>query len=126
MITVTVDIPALNRLCDLLEKGKLPSFPSGFQEVEPTDDHPWKEELTPTQEPAPTAPAAAPEPVPGDTPTVTLVAIQKACAALRDQGKMAEIKAIFPEFGIKKLSELKTDEQLTAFGARLKAMGASL
>ena len=52
--------------------------------------------------------------------------MQQACATLRDAGKMAEVKGLFPEFGIHKLSDLTTPEQLTAFAIRLRAMGATI
>ena len=64
--------------------------------------------------------AAAPEP---EKPSsVTLADVQQACARLRDAGKMNEVKALFPEFGIKKLSDLKGADQLAAFAARLKKL----
>jgi hypothetical protein len=35
------------------------------------------------------------------------------------------VTGLFPEFGIKKLSDLK-DDKLTEFAARLRAMGATI
>lgn len=125
-MTITVEIPALDRLCAILEGreksglceqieteivAKLKEAAEGgvpkpeFKEVPPDDDHPWKDEAA---------------------PAVTLEAVQNACAKLRDAGKMAEIKALFPEFGIKKLSDLKDPDRLAAFAQRLRGLGAAI
>ena len=162
-LTVTVEFPALDRLCAWLEgreKAELldaieteiiakiaEAARSGvpkpeFKEVEPADDHPWKDEAkgtggtkgtgnreqgtgnreqgTGNREQGTGKEAAAPEPE--QPSTVTLADVQQACARLRDAGKMNEVKALFPEFGIKKLSDLKSAERLAAFAARLKKL----
>ena len=127
-MTLTIEIPALDRLCAWLEdrdkaglvgeieneivrkleeavKSGVPK--PAFKEVPADDDHPWKDEAKPAQE----KPAA-----------VALADVQQACARLRDAGKMNDVKALFPEFGIKKLSDLKGADQLAAFAARLKKL----
>ena len=135
-MTITVEIPALDRLCAILENrdksvmaqeieneivAKLEEAAKGgatkpeFKEVPVTDDHPWKDEAKPAPEPAPEPEKPAPT-------GVALADIQQACARLRDAGKMAEVKGLFPEFGIKKLSDLKSADQLAAFAARLKKL----
>lgn len=135
-MTITVEIPALDRLCAILENrdksvmaqeiedeivAKLEEAAKGgapkpeFKEVPVTDDHPWKDEAKPAPEPAPEPEKPAPT-------SVALADIQQACARLRDAGKMAEVKGLFPEFGIKKLSDLKSADQLAAFAARLKKL----
>ena len=152
-MTLTIDIPALDRLCGILEsrekaglveaieqeivrkqKEAAESTPRPvFQEVEPEQDHPWKDETAPDgqkrpSEPPkpettekPTAPAA---PAPA-TAAVTLDAVQKAAAQMRDEGKLKAVTDMFPEFEVKKLSDLKGDK-LQAFGERLRKMGAKL
>ena len=153
-MTLTIDIPALDRLCGILENQEKAglveaieqeivrkleeSVKSGvprpvFQEVQPGPDHSWKGETAaegqkrPSEPPKPgttekpTAPAA---PAPA-TAAVTLDAVQKAAAQMRDEGKLKAVTDMFPEFGIKKLSDLKGDK-LQAFGERLRKMGAKL
>ena len=156
MMTLTIDIPALDRLCGILEGAerngiaqaiedeivrKLKAAAEGgvprpkFEEVAPTEDHPWKDEAKatpeprkPAQEPPKPGPAnvpaetTAPAPVPAPA---TLEGIQRAAAQLRDQGKLGNITAMFGEFGIKRLSDLKPD-QLPVFAERLRAMGAKV
>ena len=145
-LTVTVEFPALDRLCAWLEgrekAGLLDAIEAEiiakiaeaarngvpkpeFKEVEPGDDHPWKDEAEGTKgtgnmEQGTGNAAVAPEPE--KSSAVTLADVQQACARLRDAGKMNEVKALFPEFGIKKLSDLKSAEQLAAFAARLKKL----
>lgn len=141
-MTMTIDFPALDRLCDWLENRDKTDLVSAIENeiVEklkeaaeggvprPKFDAPAQEPRKAPQTPPkpdttekPTAPAA-PAPT---APAVTLEAIQRAAAQLRDQGKLGDVTALFPEFGIKKLSELKGD-QLETFGERLRAMGAKI
>ena len=154
MMTLTIEIPALDRLCDILEErqrgtiikdlkdeivARLKEAAEGgapkpkFEEVTPAEDHPWKEEATTAPEPREAA-QEPPKPEPTNAPVetaapatpatpVTLEAIQLAAAQMRDQGKLKAVTDLFPEFGIKKLSDLKGDK-LQAFGERLRAMGA--
>lgn len=135
-MTLTIEIPALDRLCAWLEgrdkaglvgeieneivrkleeavKSGVPK--PAFKEVPADDDHPWKDEAKPGSEPTPVPAQEKPA-------AVTLADVQQACARLRDAGKMNEVKALFPEFGIKKLSDLKGADQLAAFAARLKKL----
>ena len=141
-MTMTIDFPALDRLCDWLENRdktdlvgaieneiveKLkeaaeggvprPKFDAPAQEPRKAPQAPPKPETT-------EKPTAATAPAPA-APAATLEAIQRAAAQLRDQGKLGDVTALFPEFGIKKLSELKGD-QLQTFGERLRAMGAKI
>lgn len=156
MMTLTIEIPALDRLCDILEErqrgtiikdlkdeivARLKEAAEGgapkpeFEEVPAGEDHPWKDEATTAPEPREAAqepPKPEPTNAPGETaaPTtpatpVTLEAIQLAAAQMRDQGKLKAVTDLFPEFGIKKLSDLK-GEKLQAFGERLRAMGAKV
>ena len=149
--TMTIEIPALDRLCGILENreksglvaaieaeivAKLkeaaeggvprPTFPEAVV-------FPHKEETAPAPQvaapespkPEPTEKPAEPEaPAPAAKPA-TLADIQRAAAQLRDEGKLQAVKDLFPEFGIRKLSDLK-DAQLTAFADRLRGMGAKI
>ena len=154
MMTLTIDIPALDRLCAWLESrdksglveqieqeivAKLKEAAEGgvprpkFEEVPPTEGHPWKGEAksvvvgaeTPSVAQSATAPSGRePEKAPIANP-VTLDAVQRAAAQMRDDGKLKAVTDMFPEFGIKKLSDLKGD-QLQTFGERLRAMGAKI
>ena len=56
---------------------------------------------------------------------MTLDQVQRAAAQMRDQGKLKAVIDMFPEFGIKKLSDLKAG-QLPAFAERLRGLGAVL
>ena len=156
MMTLTIEIPALDRLCDILEErqrgtiikdlkdeivAKLKEAAEGgvpkpeFKEVPAGEDHPWKGEATTAPEPREAAqepPKPEPTNAPVETaapttpaPPVTLEGIQLAAAQMRDQGKLKAVTDLFPEFGIKKLSDLKGDK-LQAFGERLRAMGAKV
>ena len=152
-LIMTVEIPALDRLCDILEErqrvGIIEELKNeickqlreaaesgaprpGFREVAPGEDHPWKDEAKAASEPREAAqelPKSEPTNAPVDTaapaPPVTLEGIQLAAAQMRDQGKLKAVTDLFPEFGIKKLSDLKGD-QLQQFGERLRAMGAKV
>ena len=155
-LIMTVEIPALDRLCDILEErqrvGIIEELKNeickqlreaaesgaprpGFREVAPGEDHPWKDEAKAASEPREAAqelPKSEPTNAPDETaapttpaPPVTLEGIQLAAAQMRDQGKLKAVTDLFPEFGIKKLSDLKGDK-LQAFGERLRAMGAKV
>jgi len=135
-LSITLKIPALDRLCDLLEKGGMPfqiAPPAAVREPEPqlttaAGPEPLPEP-TPEPEPIPEPipePAPDPEPKPEPKrPTVTLDAIQRAAAELRDQGKLKAVTGLFPEFFIRKLSDL-TPEKLDPFAERLRELGAKL
>ena len=60
-----------------------------------------------------------------DEKPVTLADVQKAAAQMRDDGRLDAVKGLFPEFGIKKLSDLKGDA-LQGFAAKLREMGAKI
>ena len=153
MMTLTIEIPALDRLCAWLEsrdKSDLlgvieneivqkikeaaesgvprPKFDAPSQEPQKAPQEPPKPEVTEK----PTA-AAAPAPATPDKESralpahemVTLDAVQRAAAQMRDDGKLKAVTDMFPEFGIKKLSDLKGD-QLQKFGDRLREMGAKI
>jgi len=147
MMTLTIEIPALDRLCAWLEGRdktglleaieneitnklkeaagngtleKAANAPAGkptSQEAQKAPQEPPKPEVT-------EKPTAAAEPAPA-TPAVTLDAVQRAAAQMRDDGKLKAVTDMFPEFGIKKLSDLKGD-QLQKFGDRLREMGAKI
>ena len=143
MLSLTIDIPALDRLCDWLESGNRAAMmeeikaeivaklkeAAGDGTLEKTAKHPTAPEprKAPQEPPKPqptekpTAPAA---PAPATT-AVTLDMVQRAAAQMRDDGKLKAVTDMFPEFGIKKLSDLKGD-QLQTFGERLRAMGAKI
>jgi hypothetical protein len=149
-MTLTIEIPALDRLCDILEErqrgtiikdlkdeivDRLKAAAEGgvpkpeFEEVDPAEDHPWKDEAEAQNEATSSVTADAAPPSPEgkaqEAEPVTLEAIQLAAAQMRDQGKLKAVTDLFPEFDIKKLSDLK-GEKLQAFGERLRAMGATV
>jgi hypothetical protein len=149
-MTLTIEIPALDRLCDILEErqrgtiikdlkdeivARLKEAAEGgapkpeFEEVAPAEDHPWKDEAKAQNEATSSVTADAAPPSPEgkaqEAEPVTLEGIQLAAAQMRDQGKLKAVTDLFPEFGIKKLSDLK-GEKLQAFGERLRAMGAKV
>lgn len=146
-LSINVNIPALDRFCDWLEKGAtvnmaatvpvlvdVPQKAAKAKKAEPAKVETTPEALegpkqppqaepvqVPTQEPAPTQP----EPVATQAPTVTLADLMRAAAALRDEGKLQAVTGLFPQFGVKKLSDLKGD-QLGEFAAHLRKMGAKI
>ena len=154
-LTITIEIPALDRLCSLFEDQTLRTVvdvieeeirkklnavpitapiadaatPVSALETPPTEEPP--KPATPPSEaaaPATEAPKPAPEvpkPAPEAPKPVTLEAVQRAAAQLRDEGKLKAVTDMFGEFGIKKLSDLKGDP-LQAFADRLRDMGAKL
>lgn len=144
-LTFTLKIPALDRLCDLLEAHReLPIMPvavtpatvqeateaaseAPVSKFEPTVITPAGE-LLPASEAAKAAPEPTPDPTPEPAPVApvpSMDAIQRAAAELRDQGKLKAVTAMFPEFHIRKLSDLQPD-QLGEFAERLRGMGAKL
>lgn len=153
MMTMTIEIPALDRLCAWLENrdkaglvqqledeivGKLKAAAEGgvpkpeFKEVPAGEDHPWKNEAAQKAQEGPKEPPKAeptnvtPMPAPAaPTTNVTLADIQKAAAQMRDEGRLAQVTGMFGEFGIKKLSDLKGDA-LQKFAAKLREMGAKV
>lgn len=144
-IIVTVEIPALDRLCCWLEGQEKSELVKQIEDeiVKKLKEAakataPQTAQEAPVSAPAP-APSGnlpkAPEPAPAPTPpapeppapNVTLDAVQKAAAELRDQGKLKAVTDLFPVYGIRKLSDLDGDAgKLNAFGAELRKMGAKL
>ena len=153
-LTMTIEIPALDRLCGILEgwqragicqeiedeivgkqeeavKGGVPK--PEFKEVPAGDDHPWKDEAAQKDQEGPKEPPKAeptnvtPMPAaPALAPkAATLADVQKAAAQMRDEGRLNQVTCMFGEFGIKKLSDLKGDA-LQKFAAKLREMGAKV
>ena len=144
-MTLTIEIPALDRLCAWLESRDKTDLLGAIENeivqkikeaAESGVPRPKFEETA--QEPPkpihPEPPKERPEVIhpepPKEPPTVvntavTLDAVQRAAAQMRDDGKLKAVTDMFPEFGIKKLSDLKGD-QLQKFGDRLRAMGAKI
>lgn len=144
-LSINVNIPALDRLCDWLEKGatvnvsaspvlaEVPETPAPkarkaakaetAPEAPEGPKQPPKAEPVqmPAQEPAP----AKPEPVASPAPALTVNDLMRAAAALRDQGQLAAVTGLFPQFGIKKISDLKED-QLGEFADHLRKLGAQI
>lgn len=125
-ITITLEIPALDRLCNLLEAKRTGAVVR--QVLEEVDRK--LESAMDAVAPVVAAPEPKPEPKPEAAPEpkaepVTLETIQRAAADLRDQGKLKAVTDMFPEFGIKKLSDL-TAAQLPLFAERLRGTGAKL
>ena len=163
-MTLTIEIPALDRLCDWLESrdktalvkaiedeivGKLKEAAEGGVPKPVFPEAPETEPEAPRAEPEPTpmperpstaraepASAGAQRQDAGETrgqadgaargAVVTLAAVQRAAAQLRDAGKLEDVKGLFPEFGIRKLSDLKEPAQLAAFAERLQKLGAEV
>lgn len=146
-LIMTVEIPALDRLCGILEGwqragicqeiedeivGKLEAAAKGgvpkpeFKEVPAGETAQAAQEgpkepprAEPTNvTPAPAAPAPAPK-------AATLADVQKAAAQMRDEGRLNQVTGLFGEFGIKKLSDLKGDA-LQQFAERLRGLGARI
>lgn len=145
-LTFTLQIPALDRLCDWLEKGatvnvsaspvlaEVPETPApkaarkaekaktALEAPEGPKQPPKAEPVqVPTQDPAPTQP----EPVASPAPALTVNDLMRAAAALRDQGQLAAVTGLFPQFGVKKLSDLKED-QFCEFADHLRKLGAQI
>lgn len=134
--TITLEIPALERLCGLLEDKMIRTVEQAIRGeqtetlrvapapvAEPPMAEAAPEPAEGPQEPPNPGPAH-PSPVPAGSP-VTLDAVQRAAMQMRDEGKVKAVTDLFPAFGIKKLSDLKGDA-LQAFGAKLREMGAKL
>ena len=145
-ITMTIEIPALDRLCAWLESRDKTSVAeelkneiihqlekaAGNGTLEKAAKAPAAQTAQETRKapqeppkPQPTEKPTAPVEATPDTKPVTLDAVQRAAAQMRDDGKLKAVTDMFPEFGIKKLSDLKGD-QLQTFGERLRAMGAKI
>lgn len=146
MMQMTIEIPALDRLCAWLESrdkagvveaieseivarlqqaAEAGTLEKAAKAPEPeTAPAPRKAAKEPPKE-KPTEKPAAPEASAPEASTVTLDGVQRAAAQMRDEGRLKAVTDMFPEFGIKKLSDLKGDA-LQAFGERLRKMGAKI
>ena len=132
-ISIHIDLPALDRLVNYLEERAKSGEPLPLMEKRETPQlSKTKPEPEPKPEPKPeTKPEPEPEPEPKPEPeplpetAYTLDQVQRAAAQLRDQGKLKAVTDMFPEFGIRKLSDLK-DEKLQDFAGRLIRLGAKL
>ena len=142
-IVMTIEIPALDRLCGWLESrdkaglveaieneivSKLKEAAGDGTLAKAVDRPTAAETQKAPQEPPKlqlTEKPTAPLETPPATAAVTLDVVQRAAAQMRDDGKLKAVTDMFPEFGIKKLSDLKGDA-LQAFGERLRAMGAKI
>lgn len=159
MMTLTVEIPALDRLCGILEQRDRGNIVAEIEHeivkqleqaarggtlekaakapapaCEKCADYVTAQEEAAQATSSVTADAVPPEryATPAAAPQgeglgkpVTLADVQKAAAQMRDDGKLEAVKGLFPEFGIKKLSDLKGDA-LQGFAARLREMGAKI
>ena len=146
MLSLTIEIPALDRLCAWLESRDKSELCEAIENEivaklkdaagNGTLEKAAKAQAAPTSpetrnatqeppKPQPTEKPTAPVETTPDTKPVTLDAVQRAAAQMRDDGKLKAVTDMFPEFGIKKLSDLKGD-QLQQFGERLRAMGAKI
>lgn len=137
-LTMTIEIPALDRLCDWLESkaGMAEAIESEIVTklkeaaesgtLEKAAKSPEGKKELPQSAALTAPPGREPEKTPEPEPEpVTLDAVQRAAAQMRDDGKLKAVTDMFPEFGIKKLSDLK-GEKLQAFADRLRAMGAKI
>ena len=123
-ITLHVDIPALDRLAKAMELYTAVQKAAAESLTERSEPQPEpKPEPQPEPKPEP-APEPAPEPKPAQA-YYTLDQVQRAAAQLRDQGRLKAVTDLFPEYGIKKLSDLDGDK-LQAFAERLVGLGATL
>lgn len=128
--SVLVEIPALDRLCALLEQQDRASICSAIEDeiVSKLKEAAQSGVPKPEFKVVPPSEEVKPEPVPepeSKPVIVTLDAVQKAAAQMRDAGKLAAVTGLFPEFGIGKLSDLEGDK-LAEFATRLQQMGAKL
>lgn len=134
---ISIKIPALDRLCGILEGwGKAaPAAVQAVQEVthkvtvseaQKGPQEPPKAAVEQVSAPGPKQAEVKPqEATAPKAPEVSMDALQRAAAQMRDEGKLQAVTGLFPEFGIRKLSDLK-DDKLTEFAARLRAMGATI
>ena len=79
----------------------------------------------PAQQPVPVASQSVPAAAPEAKPALSLTAICNAGAALIDKGKMNDVTALLPKYGVHAVNQLKED-QLEAFAADLRALGADI
>lgn len=135
-IHITLDCPAVQALADaILRTAGTNSVPHAAQTVSQPAQQPQQPQQTQTQAapaqtdaPVPPAqPTAAPAPVATSAPEISLEALMKAAADLRYEGKLGQITALFPKYGIQKLSDLEGhSDKILSFAAEMREMGARI
>lgn len=139
-IELTINFPALDHFAQVLEGRDLAVLVDNFHRelnerlealqpkaetakapAEPKEPEPVKPEAV---EPEPTPEPARPEPEKPAEP-VGMSEIRRACAALRDTGKLQDLQQLLKGHGAKNLSALKPD-QLASFVEGLRELGAKL
>lgn len=135
-IHITLDCPAVQALADaILRTAGTDSVPHAAQTVSQPAQQTQQTQQTqnqaaPAQTDAPVPPAqpaAAPAPVATSAPEISLEALMKAAADLRYEGKLGQITALFPKYGIQKLSDLAGhSDKILSFAAEMREMGARI
>lgn len=132
-IHITLDCPAVQALADaILRTAGTDSVPHAAQTVSQPAQQPQQtqNQAAPAQTDAPVPPAqpaAAPAPVATSAPEISLEALMKAAADLRYEGKLGQITALFPKYGIQKLSDLAGhSDKILSFAAEMREMGARI
>lgn len=144
-IELTIHFPALDHFAQVLEGRDLAALVDNFHRelnerlealqpkaeaakapVEPEPMEPKKPEPVEPEpkEPEPVPDPVEPEPVPAFE-AVGMSEIRRACAALRDAGKLQDLQQLLKGHGAKNLSALKPD-QLASFVEGLRELGAKL
>lgn len=139
-IELTINFPALDHFAQVLEGRDLAVLVDNFHRelnerlealqpkaeaakapAEPKEPESVKPEAV---EPEPAPEPAQPEPEKPAEP-VGMSEIRRACAALRDAGKLQDLQQLLKGHGAKNLSALKPD-QLASFMEGLRELGAKL
>lgn len=139
-IELTINFPALDHFAQVLEGRDLAVLVDNFHRelnerlealqpkaetakapAETKEPEPVKPEAV---EPEPTPEPAQPEPEKPAEPA-GMSEIRRACAALRDAGKLQDLQQLLKGHGAKNLSALKPD-QLASFVEGLRELGAKL
>jgi hypothetical protein len=132
-IHITLDCPAVQALADaILRTAGTDLVSHAAQTVSQPAQQPQQTQtqVAPAQTDAPVPPAqpaAAPAPVATSAPEISLEAVMKAAADLRYEGKLGQITALFPKYGIQKLSDLAGhSDKILSFAAEMREMGARI
>lgn len=133
----TVEIIGLDKLLEALQ-GLRPSGASACCESNHSVSAPAPEtapvqqpQPAPVQQPMPIpqVPVAPPvqqtAPVPTSAPSYDLSQISLAAAQLRDAGKMSELLALLPQFGVQMVTQLPP-ERYGEFATALRGLGAKI
>ena len=128
LIDVKVTIDLADRLVSLFqsvtqcrtELAASAAVPAPTQGAKP---EPPKEEPAPAVSPAVVEPPVAP--VTSEAPAYTLEQIAKAGAALRDAGRLNDLKALLNAFGVSAITQVP-NERYAEFAASLRSMGANI